>query len=219
VAPDVPAYLQGDPGRLRQVLLNLAGNALKFTHEGEISVRAGLVAETDADVVVRFSVKDTGVGIAPEKQARMFEKFTQADASTTRRFGGTGLGLAISKRLVELMGGEIGVTSEEGRGSDFWFTVRLARQPESERALLPVAEISGAHILVVDDNETNREVLSAQLRAWGMRPEAAADGPSGSWRWRKRGMQGTNSWRRSSTCRCPTWTEPTSHARSRPTRA
>jgi len=178
VAPDVPAYLQGDPGRLRQVLLNLAGNALKFTHEGEISVRAGLVAETDADVVVRFSVKDTGVGIAPEKQARMFEKFTQADASTTRRFGGTGLGLAISKRLVELMGGEIGVTSEEGRGSDFWFTVRLARQPESERALLPVAEISGAHILVVDDNETNREVLSAQLRAWGMRPEAAADGPS-----------------------------------------
>ena len=178
VAPDVPAYLMGDPGRLRQVLLNLAGNALKFTQQGEISVRAGLVAETDADVVVRFSVKDTGIGIAPEKQARMFEKFTQADASTTRRFGGTGLGLAISKRLVELMGGEIGVVSEEGRGSDFWFTVRLAKQPESEQAALPVAEISGAHILVVDDNETNREVLSAQLRAWGARPEAATDGPS-----------------------------------------
>ena len=178
VAPDVPAYLTGDPGRLRQVLLNLAGNALKFTLQGEISVRAALVAQSDADVVVRFSVKDTGLGIALEKQARMFEKFTQADASTTRRYGGTGLGLAISKRLVELMGGEIGLNSAEGRGSEFWFTVRLARQAESERAPLPVAEIRGAHILVVDDNATNREVLSAQLQAWGARPEEATDAPS-----------------------------------------
>ena len=178
VAPDVPAHLSGDPGRLRQVLLNLAGNALKFTHEGEISVRAGLVTETDADVVVRFSVKDTGIGIASEKQPRMFEKFTQADASTTRRYGGTGLGLAISKRLVELMGGEIGLVSEEGRGSEFWFTVRLAKQAETERPPAPTAEIRGAHVLVVDDNATNREVLSTQLRAWGVRPEEAADGPS-----------------------------------------
>jgi CheY-like chemotaxis protein/HPt (histidine-containing phosphotransfer) domain-containing protein len=160
------------------VLLNLAGNALKFTHEGEISVRAGLVTETDADVVVRFSVKDTGIGIASEKQPRMFEKFTQADASTTRRYGGTGLGLAISKRLVELMGGEIGLVSEEGRGSEFWFTVRLAKQAETERPPAPTAEIRGAHVLVVDDNATNREVLSTQLRAWGVRPEEAADGPS-----------------------------------------
>ena len=177
-APDVPAHLAGDPGRLRQVLLNLAGNALKFTHQGEISVRVGLVAETEADVVLRFSVKDTGIGIAPEKQARMFEKFTQADASTTRRYGGTGLGLAISKRLVELMSGEIGLTSEEGRGSEFWFTVRLAKQSESDRPTVPVAELRGAHILVVDDNATNREVLSAQLRAWDARPEEMPDGPS-----------------------------------------
>jgi len=178
-SPDVPAHLSGDPGRLRQVLLNLAGNAMKFTHQGEISVRAGLVAETEADVVVRFSVKDTGIGIAPEKQARMFEKFTQADASTTRRYGGTGLGLAISKRLVELMGGEIGLVSDEGRGSEFWFTVRLAKQAESEHPAVPASELRGAHILVVDDNATNREVLSAQLRAWGARPEVVPDGPTG----------------------------------------
>ena len=177
-SPDVPAYLVGDPGRLRQVLLNLAGNAMKFTHEGEISVRAALAAETRTDVLVRFSVKDTGIGIAPEKQARMFEKFTQADASTTRRYGGTGLGLAISKRLVELMGGEIGLNSEEGRGSEFWFTVRLARQAESDHPAVPAAELRGAHVLVVDDNATNREVLSAQLHAWGARPDEATDGPS-----------------------------------------
>jgi PAS domain S-box-containing protein len=179
VAPDVPAHLSGDPGRLRQVLLNLAGNALKFTHQGEIAVRVALVAETDTDVVVLFSVKDTGIGIAPEKQARMFEKFTQADASTTRRYGGTGLGLAISKRLVELMGGEIGLVSDEGRGSEFWFTIRLAKQAEAEHPAMPPAQLSGAHILVIDDNATNREVLSAQLRAWGARPEVVADGPTG----------------------------------------
>ena len=177
-SPDVPAHLVGDPGRLRQVLLNLAGNAMKFTHQGEISVRAALVAETDADVVVRFSIRDTGIGIAPEKQARIFEKFTQADASTTRRYGGTGLGLAISKRLVELMGGEIGLSSEEGRGSEFWFTVRLAKQAPSEHPVVPAAELRGARILVVDDNATNREVLSAQLRAWDARPQEVSDGPS-----------------------------------------
>ena len=177
-SPDVPAYLVGDPGRLRQVLLNLAGNAMKFTHEGEIAVRASLVAETEVDAVVRFSVKDTGIGIAPEKQARMFEKFTQADASTTRRYGGTGLGLAISKRLVELMGGEIGLNSAEGQGSEFWFTVRFAKQAESERPAIPAAELRGAHILVVDDNATNREVLTVQLRAWGARPQEVPDGPS-----------------------------------------
>ena len=177
-SPDVPAYLVGDPGRLRQVLLNLAGNAMKFTHQGEISVRASLVAETEADAVIRFSIKDTGIGIAPAKQARMFEKFTQADASTTRRYGGTGLGLAISKRLVELMGGEIGLNSAEGRGSEFWFTVRLAKQAESERPAIPAAELRGARILVVDDNATNREVLTVQLRAWDARPQEVPDGPS-----------------------------------------
>ena len=178
VAPDVPAYLAGDPGRLRQVLLNLAGNAVKFTERGEIAVRAGLVEETDTSAVVRFSVKDTGIGIAPEKHGLLFQKFTQADASTTRRYGGTGLGLAISKRLVELMGGEIVLVSEEGRGSEFSFTVRLAKQAESERIVVSYDEILGAHILVVDDNATNREVVSAQLRAWGGRPQEATDGPS-----------------------------------------
>jgi len=178
VAPNVPAYLSGDPGRLRQVLLNLVGNALKFTHRGEISVRAALVAETEADVLVRFSVKDTGIGIAPDKQARVFEKFTQADASTTRRYGGTGLGLAISKRLVELMGGEIGLLSDEGRGSEFWFTLRLGKQAESAHPTVPAHDLRGAHILVVDDNATNREVLSAQLHGWGARPDEATDGPS-----------------------------------------
>jgi PAS domain S-box-containing protein len=178
VAPDVPAYLAGDPGRLRQVLLNLAGNALKFTERGEISVRAGLVEETDIDAVVRFSVKDTGIGIAADKHEILFEKFSQADASTTRRYGGTGLGLAISKRLVELMGGEIALVSEVGRGSEFWFTVRLPKQVEPELIVVSSDEIRGTHILVVDDNATNREVVSTQLRAWGGRPEEAIDGPT-----------------------------------------
>ena len=178
VAPDVPAHLIGDPGRLRQVLINLAGNALKFTHEGEVSVRATLISETDTDAVVSFSVRDTGIGIAAEHQARLFEKFTQADASTTRRYGGTGLGLAISKRLVELMGGEIGLVSEVGRGSEFWFRVRFAKQAERDQHPVPTAEIRGVHILVVDDNATNREVLIAQLKSWGARVSEVKDGPS-----------------------------------------
>jgi PAS domain S-box-containing protein len=177
VAPDVPPYLVGDPGRLRQVLVNLTGNALKFTETGEISVRAGLVEETDDDATVRFAVKDTGIGIPADKHALLFQKFTQADASTTRRYGGTGLGLAISKRLVELMGGEIGLASEVGRGSEFSFSVRLPKQREHQAYEVPGDEIRGAHILVVDDNATNREVLSIQLHAWGARSEEAIDGP------------------------------------------
>ena len=177
-APDVPARLRGDPGRLRQVLLNLAGNALKFTHEGEVAVRASLVSETDTEAVVRFSVKDTGIGIAPEKQEFLFERFTQADASTTRQYGGTGLGLAISKQLAEMMGGEIGVVSK-GVGSEFWFTARFGKQAERESAVTPTAEVRGVHILVVDDNATNRDILRAQLVAWGVRSEEATDGPSG----------------------------------------
>jgi PAS domain S-box-containing protein len=178
MAPDVPADLSGDPGRLRQVLTNLAGNALKFTHQGEISVRVALVDETATDASVRFSVKDTGIGIPAARRERLFQKFTQADASTTRRYGGTGLGLAISKRLVELMGGEIGLESEEGVGSEFFFTLRFAKQAEQRRVSAATGQIQGAHILVVDDNATNREVLSAQLRAWGARPVEAIDGPS-----------------------------------------
>ncbi|MEN6448327.1 MAG: response regulator, partial [Syntrophaceae bacterium] len=178
-SPDVPACLRGDPGRLRQILTNLAGNAVKFTHKGEIVVRATLVSETGDETVVRFSIKDTGIGIPAQKQEYLFQKFTQADASTTRKYGGTGLGLAISKQLAGMMGGEIGVNSEEGLGSEFWFTVRLAKQPEeAQEKIIPPAEIRGAHVLVVDDSATNREVLTTQLRSWGVRAQEVEDGPA-----------------------------------------
>ena len=191
-SPDVPAYLKGDPGRLRQILTNLAGNAVKFTHSGEIVVRASLLTESVTEAIVRFSVKDTGIGIPENKQALMFQKFTQADASTTRQYGGTGLGLAISKQLVELMGGEIGVISpsadstgspqaglraiEAGQGSEFWFIVPLGKQAERERDIAPPADISDVHVLVVDDNATNREILMTQFVAWGVRGEEVPDG-------------------------------------------
>jgi CheY-like chemotaxis protein len=178
-APDVPSYLRGDPGRLRQILTNLTGNAVKFTNKGEIVVRVSLVLETEGEAVLRFSIKDTGIGIPASKQEFLFEKFVQADASTTRQYGGTGLGLAISKQLAELMGGEIGLQSEEGRGSEFWFTARLAKQNKREQMEIPSVDICGVHVLVVDDNATNREVLMAQLAARGVRAEEAPDGPMG----------------------------------------
>ena len=173
--PDVPTYLGGDPGRLRQVLFNLAGNAVKFTHQGEVAVRTTLVSETGTDVVLRFSVKDTGIGIPGEIQGRLFQKFTQADASTTRQYGGTGLGLAISKQLAELMGGQIGLVSEDGVGSEFWFTSRFAKRSGAENRDAPRADLRGVRILLVDDNATNREVLRIQLTAWGMRPHDVPD--------------------------------------------
>ena len=175
--PDVPACLRGDPGRLRQILTNLTGNAVKFTHQGEILVRAGLVSETETEAVLRFSIKDTGIGIPVEKQDILFLEFTQADASTTRKYGGTGLGLAISKRLTGMMGGEIGIVSAEGQGAEFWFTARFARQGGQKKPLEPLADIRGAHVLVVDDSATNREVLMARLLTWGVRSEEAANGP------------------------------------------
>ncbi len=187
ISPDVPPRLCGDPGRLRQVLVNIAGNAIKFTHKGEIAVLAGLVSESDVKAVIRFSIRDTGIGIPAGKRDCLFQKFTQADSSTTRRYGGTGLGLAISKQIVELMGGEIGVespsmslrTGEGGPGSEFWFTACFAKQTgEGGRNVMPLTDICGTHILVVDDNATNREVLKAQLRSWGVRSEEVPDGPS-----------------------------------------
>jgi PAS domain S-box-containing protein len=176
--PDIPTWLRGDPGRLRQILTNLTGNAVKFTQHGEIAVRASLVSETDTEAVLRFSVKDTGIGIPAAKQGILFQKFTQADASTTRQYGGTGLGLAISKQLVARMGGEIGIVSEEGAGSEFWFTIRLGKQARRQHSVAPPASICGVHVLIVDDNATNREVVMTQLRAWGVRAEAAPDGPT-----------------------------------------
>ncbi len=178
-APDVPALLKGDPGRLRQILTNLVGNAVKFTAKGEISVRAYLKKETHKDVLVLFSIKDTGIGIAEEKYDLLFQSFSQADTSTTREFGGTGLGLTISKKMCEMMGGEIGVTSEVGKGSEFWFTACFKKQAEQIHPVLPVQtpDMKGLHILVVDDNETNREILLGQLGSWGCRVTAAKDGP------------------------------------------
>jgi len=177
--PTTPPYLQGDPGRLRQVLTNLVGNALRFTHAGEVSVRITPLAVEDAQITLRFVVCDTGIGIPRQKLPLIFEKFTQVDASTTRRYGGTGLGLTIARRLVELMGGEIGVESEDGRGSTFWFVVTLRRQTRPTVVKpTPLPDLRGVRVLVVDDNATNREILCAQLTAWGMAPMMAPNGPT-----------------------------------------
>ena len=177
-APEVPVFLRGDPGRLRQLLTNLAGNALKFTARGEVSVRVSLESRQTDGACLRFSVQDTGIGIPKEKQAMLFQKFTQVDSSVTRNYGGTGLGLAICKQLAEMMGGQIGVNSEPGQGSEFWFTANLAFQPEVDQARPVKADLHGVKVLVVDDNATNREILRIQLTSWGMLPIEAADGPS-----------------------------------------
>jgi PAS domain S-box-containing protein len=176
IDPELRTFLRGDPGRLRQVLMNLAGNAIKFTAHGEVGIRALLVQEDEQTVRVRFEVRDTGIGIPEDKFGLLFNAFEQLDASTTRRFGGTGLGLAICKRLVEKMGGEIGVLSELGCGSTFWFTVSLgkAQLPEESEEQIR-AEISNARVLVVDDNATNRFVVSSQLASWGV-PHQLAEG-------------------------------------------
>jgi two-component system sensor histidine kinase/response regulator len=173
---DLPRAFLGDAGRLRQVLVNLIGNAIKFTEAGEVSLRVGVIEEDGDACVGAFTVKDTGVGIAPAQLPQIFESFRQADGSTTRRFGGTGLGLAISRQLVELMGGRIAVASAPSRGSTFRFTVRLRRIAEAQ-GTTPVPSIAGVRILIVDDNATNREILEHQLAGWGVKHESAADGP------------------------------------------
>ena len=174
---EVPELLRGDPGRLRQILANLTDNAIKFTPVGEVEVRVAMVEETDGDVLLRFSVRDTGLGVPENKIDLLFDKFSQLDASTTRQFGGTGLGLAISKHLAELMGGTIGVTSVMGQGSEFWFTARLGRQAQRTPADSPAcAHLRDVRVLIVDDNATHREILTTRLTSWGMRPAGAPNG-------------------------------------------
>ena len=174
---DVPLLLQGDPGRLNQILINLAGNAIKFTHTGEVIVTASLEHEDGTHVTIRFSVIDTGIGVPEESIATIFESFSQADSSTTREYGGSGLGLTICKQLSEIMGGTIGIKSEINRGSEFWFTAIFEKQIDiQEKTFVFPEKIGNWRILIVDDNKTSLQVLTEQLKAWEFRYEEAAEG-------------------------------------------
>ncbi|NUQ01794.1 MAG: response regulator, partial [Armatimonadetes bacterium] len=174
VAPVVPTHLLGDPLRLSQVLINFLNNATKFTEQGEITLAVELVEQTDTEVALRFVVRDTGIGMTPAQMGKLFHEFSQADTSTSRRYGGTGLGLAISKRLVELMGGEVGVSSEPDVGSVFWCTVRLGlpQRPPQRQPRQDLAELQGLKVLVVDDNARAREILGDILATFTFRAAA-----------------------------------------------
>ena len=176
LAQDVPPRLVGDPLRLRQVLLNYASNAVKFTEAGEISMVARVQERTDDEVVLYFAIKDSGIGMSPEVQSRLFESFEQAEASTTRRFGGTGLGLAICRKLAHLMGGEVGVESREGQGSTFWMTVRLGISDVQQRVLLPPSDLRGQRVLVVEDHDMARAVLREMLESMTFEVGEASSG-------------------------------------------
>jgi CheY-like chemotaxis protein len=177
VDADVPSLLRGDPGRLRQVFLNLLGNAIKFTEKGEVSVRCTLEKETPQEVGLRFAVSDTGIGLPPDRIDSLFESFSQADASTTRRYGGTGLGLAISKQIVQMLKGKIGVDSQPGAGATFWFTAAFQKQHEGSQPGAPLPEtLVGTRILVVSDATSRRTTLHAQLESWDCRVDEAVSG-------------------------------------------
>jgi signal transduction histidine kinase len=207
-SPETPTLLQGDPGRLRQVFLNLTSNAIKFTESGEVSISVELESQTDEDALLRFAVRDTGLGIPHDKQGALFDQFTQADSSQPRKFGGTGIGLAISKQLTEMMGGEIGVNSEPGRGSEFWITARFKKQPESKGYQKPdCGGLKGVKILVVDDNATNRAFLLRQLISWGAQPDEVPDGAAGLCRLQEAAQAGDPTGWPFSTWKCRTWVE------------
>ncbi len=172
---DVPTALRGDPGRLRQIIMNIAGNAMKFTTTGEVSIHVLLEKEEKREVKIRFEVVDTGIGISRKNIEKLFESFSQADTSTTRKYGGTGLGLTISKSLVQMMKGEIGVLSKENKGSTFWFTAVFEKQKKIKEKII-FKDIAGKHILIVDDVKINRRVLKEQLKPVGCYVETAMDG-------------------------------------------
>ncbi len=176
VLHDVPRYLSGDPGRIRQVLVNLVGNAIKFTNRGEVALYTELMQEQDGQAIIHFSVRDTGIGIAADKQELIFDSFSQEDSSTTRKYGGTGLGLSICRLLVELMGGRIWLQSEAGKGSTFHFSVKLSLSEHTPATTIPRVDLSGRRILVVDDNATNRRILCSMLTSLELVPQDIASG-------------------------------------------
>jgi PAS domain S-box-containing protein len=174
VDSQVPTALRGDPGRFRQVLLNLISNAIKFTKEGEVTVAISLINETAETVFIRVLVKDTGIGIDPLVQQRLFQPFQQADSSTTRQYGGTGLGLAICKKLVEQMGGTIGIDTKIGQGSTFWFTAQFPKQPDQAQQPLPIKDLVGLRICCIDDHPVNQQLLEEYATSWGMNATSAS---------------------------------------------
>ena len=177
IPPELDGTVKGDPYRLRQVLVNLVGNAIKFTERGEVVIEGRVLRDSPSDCTVRLSVRDTGIGIPPERQAAVFESFTQADGSTTRTHGGSGLGLTISRELVRLMGGEIGLESTPGLGSEFWIDIRFERVPAGASAPPPSAgSLAGRRVLVVDDTAVNRLILRQSMQHYGCRVDEAASG-------------------------------------------
>ncbi len=176
IALNVPKYLNGDSLRLGQILINYSNNAVKFTHHGEIIIAAKVLEETEADAFLKFSVSDTGIGLTPESKEKLFHSFQQADSSTSRKYGGTGLGLAIAKQLAELMGGDVGVDSELGKGSTFWFTARLGKAKGAIKNLVPHSDLRGCNVLVVDDNEMARHVLEDLLVSMSFKVSQAENG-------------------------------------------
>src|SRR5216110_1805550 len=191
VPPDVPQMVRGDPTRLRQVLMNLIGNAIKFTEQGEVDVSASIIQRDGDRAAVQFRVRDTGIGISQEQLGTIFQEFTQADASMTRRYGGTGLGLAISRRLVALMAGELAVTSEVGRGSEFSFALTFPLEAGAQATARAAVSLGGRRLLVVDDNETNRRILRDMLGAEGVAVHEAARADAGLTALRRAAAAGT----------------------------